>query len=159
MRNVMFHYSLQSICNNRLQKPECFPSMCQYFLPTSAFLSFFPPMHPGFYSWFFMVSSRLIRGKCLILQLTGFLPSPRWLCLQLWQFAGCCWACLAVWSCWCEASLALNRLSPGSDVYVTVSSIALARSQQCRNSPSNLSSSSDTGSTGGTYRQKSMPEG
>ncbi|KAI1237856.1 hypothetical protein IHE44_0013946 [Lamprotornis superbus] len=52
-----------------------------------------------------------------------------------------------------------RRLSPGSDVYVTVSSIALARSQQCRNSPSNLSSSSDTGSTGGTYRQKSMPEG
>jgi len=54
---------------------------------------------------------------------------------------------------------ALNRLSPGSDVYVTVSSIALARSQQCRNSPSNLSSSSETGSGGGTYRQKSMPEG
>lgn len=52
-----------------------------------------------------------------------------------------------------------RRLSPGSDVYVTVSSIALARSQQCRNSPSNLSSSSDTGSGGGTYRQKSMPEG
>ncbi|XP_042309451.1 signal-induced proliferation-associated 1-like protein 1 isoform X2 [Sceloporus undulatus] len=52
-----------------------------------------------------------------------------------------------------------RRLSPGSDVYVTVSSIALARSQQCRNSPSNLSSSSETGSGGGTYRQKSMPEG
>ncbi|KAL0602085.1 Signal-induced proliferation-associated 1-like protein 1 [Plecturocebus cupreus] len=49
-------------------------------------------------------------------------------------------------------------LSPGSDIYVTVSSMALARSQ-CRNSPSNLSSSSDTGSVGGTYRQKSMPEG
>ncbi|XP_003214567.2 signal-induced proliferation-associated 1-like protein 1 isoform X1 [Anolis carolinensis] len=52
-----------------------------------------------------------------------------------------------------------RRLSPGSDVYVTVSSIALARSQQCRNSPSNLSCSSETGSGGGTYRQKSMPEG
>ncbi|XP_027314115.1 signal-induced proliferation-associated 1-like protein 1 isoform X3 [Anas acuta] len=52
-----------------------------------------------------------------------------------------------------------RRLSPGSDVYVTVSSIALARSQQCRNSPSNLSTSSETGSGGGTYRQKSMPEG
>nr|XP_028580630.1 signal-induced proliferation-associated 1-like protein 1 isoform X3 [Podarcis muralis] len=52
-----------------------------------------------------------------------------------------------------------RRLSPGSDVYVTVSSIALARSQQCRNSPSNLSSCSETGSGGGTYRQKSMPEG
>ncbi|XP_036592844.1 signal-induced proliferation-associated 1-like protein 1 isoform X2 [Trichosurus vulpecula] len=52
-----------------------------------------------------------------------------------------------------------RRLSPGSDIYVTVSSIALARSQQCRNSPSNLSSSSETGSGGGTYRQKSMPEG
>ncbi|XP_043404000.1 signal-induced proliferation-associated 1-like protein 1 isoform X5 [Chelonia mydas] len=52
-----------------------------------------------------------------------------------------------------------RRLSPGSDVYVTVSSIALARSQQCRNSPSNLLSSSETGSGGGTYRQKSMPEG
>ncbi|KAM6202809.1 signal-induced proliferation-associated 1-like protein 1 isoform 2-T2 [Rhynchocyon petersi] len=52
-----------------------------------------------------------------------------------------------------------RRLSPGSDVYVTVSSIALARSPQCRNSPSNLSASSDTGSGGGTYRQKSMPEG
>uniref|UniRef100_A0A8D0FZM8 Signal induced proliferation associated 1 like 1 n=1 Tax=Sphenodon punctatus TaxID=8508 RepID=A0A8D0FZM8_SPHPU len=52
-----------------------------------------------------------------------------------------------------------RRLSPGSDVYVTVSSIALGRSQQCRNSPSNLSTSSDTGSGGGTYRQKSMPEG
>lgn len=51
------------------------------------------------------------------------------------------------------------RLSPGSDIYVTVSSMALARSQQCRNSPSNLSSSSETGSGGGTYRQKSMPEG
>ncbi|KAK2104417.1 Signal-induced proliferation-associated 1-like protein 1 [Saguinus oedipus] len=50
------------------------------------------------------------------------------------------------------------KLSPGSDIYVTVSSMALARSQ-CRNSPSNLSSSSDTGSVGGTYRQKSMPEG
>ncbi|XP_049626249.1 signal-induced proliferation-associated 1-like protein 1 isoform X2 [Suncus etruscus] len=52
-----------------------------------------------------------------------------------------------------------RRLSPGSDIYVTVSSMALARSQQCRNSPSNLSSSSETGSGGGTYRQKSMPEG
>ncbi|XP_075783411.1 signal-induced proliferation-associated 1-like protein 1 isoform X1 [Pelodiscus sinensis] len=52
-----------------------------------------------------------------------------------------------------------RRLPPGSDVYVTVSSIALARSQQCRNSPSNLLSSSETGSGGGTYRQKSMPEG
>ncbi|KAM7163365.1 signal-induced proliferation-associated 1-like protein 1 isoform 3-T11 [Macrochelys suwanniensis] len=52
-----------------------------------------------------------------------------------------------------------RRLSPGSDVYVTVSSIALARSQQCRNSPSNLLSSSEMGSGGGTYRQKSMPEG
>ncbi|XP_075387863.1 signal-induced proliferation-associated 1-like protein 1 isoform X2 [Tenrec ecaudatus] len=52
-----------------------------------------------------------------------------------------------------------RRLSPGSDIYVTVSSIALARSQQCRSSPSNLSSSSETGSGGGTYRQKSMPEG
>lgn len=52
-----------------------------------------------------------------------------------------------------------HRLSPGSDIYVTVSSMALARSQQCRNSPSNLSSSSETGSGGGTYRQKSMPEG
>lgn len=51
------------------------------------------------------------------------------------------------------------RLSPSSDIYVTVSSMALARSQQCRNSPSNLSSSSETGSGGGTYRQKSMPEG
>lgn len=52
-----------------------------------------------------------------------------------------------------------HRLSPGSDIYVTVSSMALARSQPCRNSPSNLSSSSETGSGGGTYRQKSMPEG
>ncbi|XP_006865628.1 PREDICTED: signal-induced proliferation-associated 1-like protein 1-like isoform X4 [Chrysochloris asiatica] len=52
-----------------------------------------------------------------------------------------------------------RRLPPGSDIYVTVSSIALARSQQCRNSPSNLSSSSEPGSGGGTYRQKSMPEG
>ncbi|XP_006884785.1 PREDICTED: signal-induced proliferation-associated 1-like protein 1-like isoform X2 [Elephantulus edwardii] len=52
-----------------------------------------------------------------------------------------------------------RRLSPGSDVYMPVSSIALARSPQCRNSPSNLSSSSETGSGGGTYRQKSMPEG
>ncbi|XP_077906583.1 signal-induced proliferation-associated 1-like protein 1 isoform X7 [Ictidomys tridecemlineatus] len=51
-----------------------------------------------------------------------------------------------------------RRLSPGSDIYVTVSSMALARSQ-CRNSPSNLSSSSEPGSGGGTYRQKSMPEG
>ncbi|XP_008069046.1 signal-induced proliferation-associated 1-like protein 1 isoform X2 [Carlito syrichta] len=51
-----------------------------------------------------------------------------------------------------------RRLSPGSDIYVTVSSMALARSQ-CRNSPSSLSSSSETGSGGGTYRQKSMPEG
>ncbi|XP_044086208.1 signal-induced proliferation-associated 1-like protein 1 isoform X5 [Neovison vison] len=52
-----------------------------------------------------------------------------------------------------------RRLSPGSDIYVTVSSMALARSQPCRNSPSNLSSSSEPGSGGGTYRQKSMPEG
>ncbi|XP_057586436.1 signal-induced proliferation-associated 1-like protein 1 isoform X1 [Hippopotamus amphibius kiboko] len=52
-----------------------------------------------------------------------------------------------------------RRLSPGSDIYVTVSSMALARSQPCRSSPSNLSSSSETGSGGGTYRQKSMPEG
>ncbi|XP_028914377.1 signal-induced proliferation-associated 1-like protein 1 [Ornithorhynchus anatinus] len=52
-----------------------------------------------------------------------------------------------------------RRLSPGSDHYVTVSSMALGRSPQCRNSPSSLSSSSDTGSGGGTYRQKSMPEG
>ncbi|KAB0374530.1 hypothetical protein FD755_013022 [Muntiacus reevesi] len=52
-----------------------------------------------------------------------------------------------------------RRLSPGSDIYVTVSSMALARSQPCRNSPSSLSSSSETGSGGGTYRQKSMPEG
>ncbi|XP_038191732.1 signal-induced proliferation-associated 1-like protein 1 isoform X3 [Arvicola amphibius] len=51
-----------------------------------------------------------------------------------------------------------RRLSPGSDIYVTVSSMALARSQ-CRTSPSSLSSSSETGSGGGTYRQKSMPEG
>ncbi|XP_048218354.1 signal-induced proliferation-associated 1-like protein 1 isoform X3 [Perognathus longimembris pacificus] len=51
-----------------------------------------------------------------------------------------------------------RRLSPGSDIYVTVSSMALARSQ-CRNSPSNLSSSSEPGSGGSTYRQKSMPEG
>ncbi|XP_029454599.1 signal-induced proliferation-associated 1-like protein 1 isoform X1 [Rhinatrema bivittatum] len=53
-----------------------------------------------------------------------------------------------------------KRLSPGSEIYVTVSSVALGRSQQCRNSPSSLSSSSDTGSGGGTHRrQKSMPEG
>nr|XP_033807111.1 signal-induced proliferation-associated 1-like protein 1 isoform X2 [Geotrypetes seraphini] len=53
-----------------------------------------------------------------------------------------------------------KRLSPGSDIYVTVSSTALGRSQQCRNSPGSLSSSSDTGSGGGTHRrQKSMPEG
>ncbi|XP_069494705.1 signal-induced proliferation-associated 1-like protein 1 isoform X4 [Ambystoma mexicanum] len=54
----------------------------------------------------------------------------------------------------------LCRLSPGSEIYVTVSSVALGRPQQCRNSPSNLSSSSDTGSGGGTHRrQKSMTEG
>ncbi|XP_069494703.1 signal-induced proliferation-associated 1-like protein 1 isoform X2 [Ambystoma mexicanum] len=53
-----------------------------------------------------------------------------------------------------------KRLSPGSEIYVTVSSVALGRPQQCRNSPSNLSSSSDTGSGGGTHRrQKSMTEG
>ena len=56
-------------------------------------------------------------------------------------------------------SVCTHRLSPGSDIYVTVSSMALARSQPCRNSPSSLSSSSETGSGGGTYRQKSMPEG
>ncbi|XP_075470336.1 signal-induced proliferation-associated 1-like protein 1 isoform X2 [Ascaphus truei] len=53
-----------------------------------------------------------------------------------------------------------KRISPGSEIYVTVSSAAIGRSQQCRNSPSNLSSSSDTGSGGGAHRrQKSMPEG
>ncbi|KAM4690722.1 signal-induced proliferation-associated 1-like protein 1 isoform 2-T2 [Rhinophrynus dorsalis] len=53
-----------------------------------------------------------------------------------------------------------KRLSPGSEIYVTVSSVAIARPQPCRNSPSNLSSSSDTGSGGGSHRrQKSMPEG
>ncbi|MEE6492768.1 hypothetical protein FKM82_016628 [Ascaphus truei] len=53
-----------------------------------------------------------------------------------------------------------KRISPGSEIYVTVSSAAIGRSQQCRNSPSNLSSSSDTGSGGGAHRrQKSMLEG
>ncbi|XP_063295785.1 signal-induced proliferation-associated 1-like protein 1 isoform X3 [Pelobates fuscus] len=53
-----------------------------------------------------------------------------------------------------------KRLSPGSEIYVTVSSVAIGHSQQSRNSPSNLSSSSDTGSAGGSHRrQKSMPEG
>ncbi|XP_069807293.1 signal-induced proliferation-associated 1-like protein 1 isoform X3 [Dendropsophus ebraccatus] len=53
-----------------------------------------------------------------------------------------------------------KRLSPASEIYVSVSSIAIGRSQQCRNSPSNLSTSSDTGSSGGSsHRQKSMPEG
>lgn len=53
-----------------------------------------------------------------------------------------------------------KRLSPASELYVSVSSVAIGRSQQCRNSPSNISTSSDTGSSGGsTHRQKSMPEG
>ncbi|XP_071971710.1 signal-induced proliferation-associated 1-like protein 1 isoform X6 [Engystomops pustulosus] len=53
-----------------------------------------------------------------------------------------------------------KRLSPASEIYVSVSSVAIGRSQQCRNSPSNLSTSSDTGSSGGSsHRQKSMPEG
>ncbi|KAM8921602.1 signal-induced proliferation-associated 1-like protein 1 isoform 2-T2 [Pelodytes ibericus] len=53
-----------------------------------------------------------------------------------------------------------KRLSPSSEIYVTVSSTAMGRSQHSRNSPSNLSSSSDTGSAGGSHRrQKSMPEG
>ncbi|XP_043929790.1 signal-induced proliferation-associated 1-like protein 1 [Protopterus annectens] len=53
-----------------------------------------------------------------------------------------------------------KRLSPGLDTYVSVSSVAVGRPQPCRNSPSNLSSSSDTSSGGGTHRrQKSMPEG
>ncbi|XP_053553744.1 signal-induced proliferation-associated 1-like protein 1 [Bombina bombina] len=53
-----------------------------------------------------------------------------------------------------------KRLSPGSDVYVSVSSVAIGRTPQCRSSPSNLSSSSDTGSSAGSHRrQKSMPEG
>ncbi|KAE8587266.1 hypothetical protein XENTR_v10021912 [Xenopus tropicalis] len=53
-----------------------------------------------------------------------------------------------------------KRLSPGSEIYVTVSSVAINRPQPCRNSPSNLSSSSDTGSASGSHRrQKSMPEG
>ncbi|XP_075048314.1 signal-induced proliferation-associated 1-like protein 1 isoform X2 [Mixophyes fleayi] len=53
-----------------------------------------------------------------------------------------------------------KRLSPGSEIYVSVSSVAVGRSQQCRNSPSNISTSSDTGSSGGSHRrQKSMPEG
>ncbi|XP_044128742.1 signal-induced proliferation-associated 1-like protein 1 isoform X5 [Bufo gargarizans] len=53
-----------------------------------------------------------------------------------------------------------KRLSPASEIYVSVSSVAIGRSQQCRSSPSNLSTSSDTGSSGGsTHRQKSMPEG
>ncbi|XP_072284885.1 signal-induced proliferation-associated 1-like protein 1 isoform X1 [Pyxicephalus adspersus] len=53
-----------------------------------------------------------------------------------------------------------KRLSPGSEIYVSVSSVALGRSQQSRSSPSSLSTSSDTGSSGGSQRrQKSMPEG
>ncbi|KAM4663988.1 signal-induced proliferation-associated 1-like protein 1 isoform 2-T2 [Discoglossus pictus] len=53
-----------------------------------------------------------------------------------------------------------KRHSPGSETYVSVSSPATGRSQQCRNSPSNRSTSSDTGSGGASHRrQKSMPEG
>ncbi|XP_018417138.1 PREDICTED: signal-induced proliferation-associated 1-like protein 1 isoform X2 [Nanorana parkeri] len=53
-----------------------------------------------------------------------------------------------------------KRLSPSSEIYVSVSSVALGRSQQSRSSPSSLSTSSDTGSSGGSQRrQKSMPEG
>ncbi|KAM9293844.1 signal-induced proliferation-associated 1-like protein 1 [Gastrophryne carolinensis] len=53
-----------------------------------------------------------------------------------------------------------KRLSPGSEIYVSVSSVAIGRSQQSRSSPSSLSTSSDTGSSGCSQRrQKSMPEG
>ncbi|XP_068110197.1 signal-induced proliferation-associated 1-like protein 1 isoform X2 [Hyperolius riggenbachi] len=50
-----------------------------------------------------------------------------------------------------------KRLSPSSEIYA---SVAIGRSQQSRSSPSSLSTSSDTGSSGGSQRrQKSMPEG
>ncbi|XP_064421178.1 signal-induced proliferation-associated 1-like protein 1 isoform X2 [Latimeria chalumnae] len=53
-----------------------------------------------------------------------------------------------------------SRLSPGSEVYVGVSSIVMMKSQHCHSSPSNLSSSSETSSGGGTHRrQKSVPDG
>ncbi|XP_007891444.2 signal-induced proliferation-associated 1-like protein 1 [Callorhinchus milii] len=54
-----------------------------------------------------------------------------------------------------------KRLHPSADSpYVSLSSVSVGRSQHCRSSPSNLSSSSDTGSGGGSHRrQKSTPDG
>ncbi|KAF7690573.1 hypothetical protein HF521_012377 [Silurus meridionalis] len=53
-----------------------------------------------------------------------------------------------------------KRMSPGSENYALASSMAMARPTHTRSSPSNLSCSSDTGSSGAAHwRQKSMPEG
>lgn len=54
----------------------CFPSVCRDFPPTLASLHLLPCIH-FFTADFSMVHNRLIREKCLILQLTLFLPTPR----------------------------------------------------------------------------------
>lgn len=151
--NFMLHYSLHSIPKNKSGN-WCFPSLCWDFLP-----------HPHLPFFIYSTGNGLIGGTCLIFWLALFLLSQWWhvLCwcdILSWVVRHALHCVTAVRNCWFDwFPCSINRLSPGSDVYVTVSSIALARSQQCRNSPSNLSTSSETGSGGGTYRQKSMPEG
>ncbi|XP_051895609.1 signal-induced proliferation-associated 1-like protein 1 isoform X1 [Pristis pectinata] len=58
-------------------------------------------------------------------------------------------------------SLDTKRLISSVDSpYVSAASVSVGRNQHSRNSPSNLSSSSDAGSGGGSHRrQKSIPEG
>ncbi|XP_059810463.1 signal-induced proliferation-associated 1-like protein 1 isoform X4 [Hypanus sabinus] len=58
-------------------------------------------------------------------------------------------------------SLDTKRLISSMDSpYVSAASISMGRNQHSRNSPSNLSSSSDAGSGGGSHRrQKSIPDG
>uniref|UniRef100_A0A3Q3VPN0 Uncharacterized protein n=1 Tax=Mola mola TaxID=94237 RepID=A0A3Q3VPN0_MOLML len=51
-----------------------------------------------------------------------------------------------------------KRMSPGSESYSLVSSLALGRSPHNRSSPSNLSCSSDASGSSAHWRQKSMPE-
>ncbi|XP_072121770.1 signal-induced proliferation-associated 1-like protein 1 isoform X5 [Mobula birostris] len=58
-------------------------------------------------------------------------------------------------------SLDTKRLISSMDSpYVSAASVSMGRNQHSRNSPSNLSSSSDAGSGGGSHRrQKSIPDG
>ncbi|XP_066529660.1 signal-induced proliferation-associated 1-like protein 1 isoform X2 [Hoplias malabaricus] len=55
--------------------------------------------------------------------------------------------------------LNLKRYSPGSDNYALACSIVMGRSPHTRNSPNNQSYSSDTSSSSGHWRQKSVPDG